>query len=233
MGLRPTLPMQTPTSRSPNRPRGSTEASVRRQMPPRSLRSWSRRSPLRSRWRHSASPDRARSWSWRTSAFAEIQQAAGTEPLQLGDDRFLESDRPDEPSWRWPWRRSGRHDPAGRWRRLTNRIRHEHPVAAGESARMRYTPRNHVAYLVNLRLQQLRDWRDAAFAEGRGGSTIRRRALAAIAVPAQREEARRQLGRSVARLGSRLAMGSTARQTWVASPGFASTSTFTTLRSPA
>jgi hypothetical protein len=27
------------------------------------------------------------------------------------------------PSWRWPWRRSGRHDPAGRWRRLTNRIR--------------------------------------------------------------------------------------------------------------
>ena len=75
-------------------------------MPPRSLLSWSRRSPLRSRWRHSASPDRARSWS-RTSAFAEIQQAAGTEPLQLGDDRFIESDRPDEPRWRWPWRRSG------------------------------------------------------------------------------------------------------------------------------
>ena len=45
------------------------------------------------------------------------------------------------------------------------------------------------------------------------GSTLRRRAPAATAAPAQREEARRQLGRPLARPGSRPALGSTARQT--------------------
>ena len=91
---------------------------------------------------------------------------------------------------------------------------HEHPLVAGESARMRCNPRNHVADLVDARLEQLRVWRDATFAEGRGESTIRRQALAAIAAPAQREEARRQLGRPLAHPGSRRATGSTARQTW-------------------
>ena len=78
---------------------------------------------------------------------------------------------------------------------------------------MRCNPRNHVADLLDPRLEQLRAWRDAPFAEGRAGSTIRRQALAAIAARAQREEARRQLGRSLARPGSRPATGSTAPQT--------------------
>jgi hypothetical protein len=36
---------------------------------------------------------------------------------------------------------------------------HEHPLVAGESARMRCNPRNHVADLVDPRLEQLRAWR--------------------------------------------------------------------------
>ena len=41
------------------------------------------------------------------------------------------------------------------------------PLIAGESAWTRCDPRSHVADLVDLRLEQLRAWRDAPFAEGR------------------------------------------------------------------
>jgi hypothetical protein len=90
---------------------------------------------------------------------------------------------------------------------------HEHPLVAGESARMRCNPRNHVADLGDLRLENSRLERHPVRGKVEPGSTVRRRAVAATAAPAQREEARRQLGRSLARPGSRLATGSTARQT--------------------
>jgi len=97
---------------------------------------------------------------------------------------------------------------------LQIRFAHEHPLVADEAARMRRNPRNHIVDLVDPRLERLRAWRDAPFAEGRGGSTIRRQALIATAAPAQREEARQQPVRPLAHPGSRRATGSTARQTW-------------------
>jgi hypothetical protein len=131
-------------------------------------------------------------------------------PVGVGGIAFILEQARVAPSLR---RRSGRHDPGGRWRRRTNRIRHEHPLVAGESACTGCTPRNPVADLVDFRLEQLRAWRDTSFGEGRARIALRRRAAAATAAPAQHEEARRPLGRSLARPGSRPATGSTARQT--------------------
>jgi hypothetical protein len=37
-------------------------------------------------------------------------------------------------------------------------IAHDHPLVGGESARTRFSPRSHVADLVDVRLEQLRAW---------------------------------------------------------------------------
>ncbi len=114
---------------------------------------------------------------------------------------------------RWP--RSSRHDPAGRWRRRANRTSCQPTsILWWPASRRGCNLRHYVADLLDPPPGQLRAWRDAPFAEGRGGSPIRRQALAAVAAPAQREEARRQLGRPLAHPGSRPATGWTARQTW-------------------
>jgi hypothetical protein len=56
---------------------------------------------------------------------------------------------------------------------------------------MRCNPRYHVADLVDPWPEQLRAWRDARSRKAEPGSTLRPRALAVTAAPAQREEARR------------------------------------------
>ena len=183
--------------------------------------------------RHSASPERARSWSWRTSALAEIQQAAGTEPLQLGDDRLLESDHPDEPSWRWPWRRSGRHDPAGRWRRRTNQIcprassgRLRVGADALQPSQSRRGPRSRAAR-ATPRLERRHVRGRSRRINLQAASTDRNRCSSAARGSAPTT-------RSIS-CPSRITIsnGIDCAPNLVASPGFASTSTFTTLRSPA
>jgi hypothetical protein len=94
-------------------------------------------------------------------------------------------------------------------------------------------PHNHVADLVDPRLEQLRAWRDAPFAEGRArinthaASSGRNRCSSAARGSAPTT-------RSIS-CPSRImtSSGIDCAPNLVASPGFASTSTFTTLRSPA
>ena len=111
-------------------------------------------------------------------------------------------------------RRSGRHDPAGRWRRRTSRIRPRASFGRGASRRgcvaaLAFTSRT----CLTRGSSQSAPGETPRPRKVEAGSTLRRRALAATAAPAQREEARRQLGRSLAHPGSRPATGSTARQT--------------------
>jgi hypothetical protein len=107
-----------------------------------------------------------------------------------------------------------RHDPADRWRQRTNRIR-----ARASAGRRRVGADALQPLAITSRTWLTCGSSNSAPGETprsrkvEPGSTLRRRAVAATAAPAQREEARRQLGRSLARPGSRLATGSTARQT--------------------
>ena len=107
------------------------------------------------------------------------------------------------------------------------------PKVAGESARMRCNPRNHVADLVDPRLEQLRAWRDAPFAEGRArinaqaASTGRNRCSSAARGSAPTTRSTSCPSRITTSNGIDCAPN------LVASPGFASTSTFTTFRCPA
>ena len=108
------------------------------------------------------------------------------------------------------WRRSGRP-----WRRPANRIRRR------ASSGRRRSRRGCVATLaITSRTSLTRGPSNSAPGETprwrkvEPRSTLRRRALAVTAAPAQREEARRQLGRPLSHPGSRRATGSTARQTW-------------------
>ena len=92
---------------------------------------------------------------------------------------------------------------------------HEHPQVAGESARMRCNPRHHVADLVDPRPEQLeRLERRPVGGRSSPDQHSGGEHWPLTAAPAQREEARRQLGRPLSRPGSRRATGSTARQTW-------------------
>ena len=100
------------------------------------------------------------------------------------------------------------------------------------SARTRCNPRNHVADLVDLRLEQLRAWRHAPFAEGRArlnahaASTGRNRCSSAARGSAPTT-------RSIS-CPSRITTsnGIDCAPNLPASPGFASTSTLTTLTCP-
>ena len=110
--------------------------------------------------------------------------------------------------------RSGRHDPAGRLRRLRNQIRPRASLGrrqVGARALQTSPSRRGPRWPASRATPRLGDapWRTVE-----PGSTLRRRAPAVAVAPAQREEARRQPDRSLDRLGSRLATGWTARQTW-------------------
>ena len=103
----------------------------------------------------------------------------------------------------------------------------------GESSRMRCGPRIHVADLLDPRFEPIRAWRDAPSAEGRArintqaASTGRNRCSSAARGSAPTT-------RSIS-CPSRITTsnGIDCAPNLVASPGFASTSTFTTFRCPA
>ena len=130
-------------------------------------------------------------------------------------------------------RRSGRHDPTVRWRRRTSRIR---PRASSGRRRVgadALQPSHAVADLLDPRFEPIRAWRDAPFAEGRArintqaASTGRNRCSSAARGSAPTT-------RSIS-CPSRITTsnGIDCAPNLVASPGFASTSTFTTFRCPA
>jgi hypothetical protein len=127
-------------------------------------------------------------------------------------------------------RRSGHHDPAGRWRRRMNRIR---PGASAGRPRVGAdvcNPCDHVAHLLDPRLEQLRAWRDAPVRgrpeDAQAASTGRNRCSSAARGSAPTT-------RSIS-CPSRITTsnGIDCAPNLVASPGFASTSTFTTFRCP-
>lgn len=152
----------------------------------------------------------------------------GAETAHLEDDRHS----PFAPALdvRALRRRSGHHDPAGRWRRRMNRIR---PGASAGRPRVGAdvcNPCDHVAHLLDPRLEQLRAWRDAPVRgrpeDAQAASTGRNRCSSAARGSAPTT-------RSIS-CPSRITTsnGIDRAPNLVASPGFASTSTFTTFRCP-
>jgi hypothetical protein len=117
--------------------------------------------------------------------------------------------------------------------RARNRIRHEHPLDRRRVGADVLQPSHHVADLVDPRPEQLRAWRDAPLAECRAristqaASTGRNRCSSAArgSAPTIRSTS----------LPSRITTsnGIDCAPNLEASPGFVSTSTFTTFRCPA